>query len=94
LDVPDLDLPNKCSRVISKGGAMEWVHWRTGAAMLLPRLLAGRDRGPVFLAERRPTRPVASLDLCPVTHRDRLSYRRAAEIFEQSTRRLAHPNAP
>jgi integrase/recombinase XerD len=62
--------------------------------MLLPRLLAGRDRGPVLLAERRPTRPVASLDLCPVAHRDRLSYRRAAEIFEQSTRRLAHPNAP
>jgi integrase len=94
LDVPDLDLPNKRSRVISKGGAIEWVHWRTGAAMLLPRLLAERDRGPVFLAERRPTRPVASLDLCPVTHRARLSYRRAAEIFEQSTRRLAHPNAP
>jgi len=94
LDVPDLDLPNKRARVISKGGAIEWVHGRTGAAMLLPRLLAGRDRGPVFLAERRPTRPVASLDLCPVTHRARLSYRRAAEIFEQSTRRLAHPDAP
>ena len=90
LDVPDLDLPDKRARVISKGGAIEWLHWQTGAAMLLPRLLAGRDRGPVFLAERRPTRPVASLDLCLVTHRARLSYRRAAEIFEQSTRRLAH----
>lgn len=29
LDVPDLDLPNKRSRVISKGGAIERVHWRT-----------------------------------------------------------------
>ncbi len=47
----------------------------------------------MFLADRRPTRPVASLDLCPVTGRARLSYRRAAELFEQSTRRLAHPDA-
>jgi integrase len=94
LNVPDLDLPNKRARVISKGGATEWVHWQTGAALLLPRLLAGRDQGPVFLAERLPTRPVPSLDLCPVTQRARLSYRRAAEIFEQTTRRLAHPGAP
>jgi len=93
LDVPDLDLPDKRARVISKGGAIEWVHWQTGAALLLPRLLAGRARGPVFLADRLPTRPVASLDLCPVTGRARLSYRRAAELFEQSTRRLAHPDA-
>jgi len=93
LDVPDLDLPNKRARVISKGGAIEWVHWQTGAAMLLARLLTGRERGPVFLAERLPARPVASLDLCPITHRARLSYRRAAELFEQSTRRLAHPDA-
>ncbi len=55
--------------------------------------LSGRARGPVFLADRRPTRPVAWLDLCPVTGRARLSYRRAAELFKQSTRRLAHPDA-
>jgi len=85
--------PNKRGRVISKGGAIEWIHWQTGAAMLLPRLLAGRNRGPVFLAGRRPVRPVASLDLCPVTGRARLSYRRAAELFEQHTRHLAHPGA-
>ena len=48
----------------------------------------------MFLADRLPTRPVASLDLCPVTHRARPSYRRAAEIFEQSTRCLVHPDAP
>jgi len=94
LDAGDLDLPNKRARVISKGGATERVHWQTGAAILLPRLLAGRERGPVFLADRLPTRPVASLDLCPVTGRARLSYRRAAEIFEETTRRLAHPHAP
>ena len=93
LDVSDLDLPNKRAAVTSKGGAKEWVHWQTGAALLIPRLLAGRRAGPVFLSDRRPTRAVASLDLCPVTGRARLSYRRAAEIFEESTRRLAHPEA-
>ncbi len=28
LDVDDLDLPNKRARVISKGGAIEWIHCR------------------------------------------------------------------
>jgi integrase/recombinase XerD len=54
-------------------------------------LLAARDRRPVFLADRRPTRAVATADLCPVTGRARLSYRRAAEIFEEATRPLADP---
>ncbi|MEU7900613.1 hypothetical protein AB0B45_48270 [Nonomuraea sp. NPDC049152] len=76
-----------------KGGAIEWIHWQTGTALLLPRLLAGRAQGPVFLTDRKPTRPVASLGLCPITGRARLSYRRAAEIFEYSTRHLAHPDA-
>jgi len=49
------------------------VHWQTGAALLLPLLLGGRRRGPVFLAGRKPARPVATLDLCPVTGRARLS---------------------
>jgi site-specific recombinase XerC len=38
LDVPDLDLPGKRGRVISKGGTTDWVYWQTGTAMLLPRL--------------------------------------------------------
>ncbi|WP_080678019.1 tyrosine-type recombinase/integrase [Salinispora pacifica] len=91
LDVGDLDLGSKRARVVSKGGKTEWVFWQTGAAMLLPRLLAGRIRGPVFLADRKPTRAVAAVDLRPVTGRARLSYRRAAEIFEHATRRLADP---
>jgi len=65
LDVADLDLPNKRARVRSKGGAIEWVFWQTGAALLLPRLLSGRTTGPVFLADRQPTRVVPSVDLCP-----------------------------
>ena len=35
----------------------------TGTAMLLPRLLAGRREGPVFLTSRKPGRAVASGDL-------------------------------
>jgi integrase len=85
LDIEDLDLPNKRARVRSKGGAVEWVFWQTGAALLLPRLLAGRTTGPVFLADRQPTRAVPTLDRCPLTGRARLSYRRAAELFSHAT---------
>jgi integrase/recombinase XerD len=92
-DVPDLDLPGKRGRVISKGGTTDWVHWQTGTAMLLPRLLAGRREGPVFLTARKPGRAVATRDQCPVTRRARLSYRRAAESFELATRPLANPGA-
>jgi integrase len=85
LDIEDLDLPNKRARVRSKGGAVEWVFWQTGAALLLPRLLAGRTTGPVFLADRQPTRAVPSVDRCPLAGRARLSYRRAAELFSEAT---------
>jgi site-specific recombinase XerD len=92
LDIEDLETPDKRARVISKGGMTEWVHWQTGTALLLPRLLGGRRAGPVFLASRQPARPVPTADLCPVTGRARLSYRRTAELFSQHTCRLAHPS--
>ena len=85
LDVEDLDLANRRARVRSKGGAVEWVVWQTGSAQLLPRLLAGRTGGPIFLGDRRPTRAVAGLDLDPTSGRARLSYRRAAELFQART---------
>jgi integrase len=85
LDIEDLDLPNKRARVRSKGGATEWVFWQTGTALLLPRLLAGRSSGPVFHADRRPTRAVPGVDLCPHTGRARLSCRRAAEVFSAAS---------
>ena len=89
LDVADLDTTSRRARVVGKGGATEWVFWQTGAARLLPRLLAGRSAGPVFLAHRPPSRAVARVDLCPTTGRSRLSYRRAAEIFAAATAPLA-----
>jgi integrase/recombinase XerD len=85
LDVGDLDLANKRARGISKGGAVEWVHWQTPTARLPARLVAGRTSGPVFLADRAPTRPVPAGDLDPASGRARLSYRRAAALFHQTT---------
>jgi integrase len=83
IDVEDLDLDNRRARVRSKGGDIDHLYYQTAAARLLPRLIAGRTRGPLFLAERAPApaRAPATRDLCPTTGRARLSYRRAAEIF-------------
>jgi len=57
LDIGDLDRPGKRARMVSKGGDTDWVYYQTGTALLLPRLLTGRTRGPVFLAERAPPEP-------------------------------------
>jgi integrase len=83
VNVEDVDLDNKRARVRSKGGDIEWLHLQAGSARLLPRLIAGRTRGPLFLADRRPApaRAPAAADLCPTTGRARLSYRRAEELF-------------
>ena len=83
LNVEDVDLENKRARVRSKGGDTEWLHLQSGSARLLPRLIAGRPSGPLFLADRRPApaRMPAASDLCPYTSRGRLSYRRAEELF-------------
>jgi integrase len=83
IDVEQLDLDNRRARVRSKGGAIDWLYFQTGAARLLPRLIAGRSTGPLFLAERAPApaRVPAARDLDPSTGHARLSYRRAAEIF-------------
>ncbi|GHJ43652.1 hypothetical protein Cs7R123_09940 [Catellatospora sp. TT07R-123] len=82
LDVADLDLDDRRARV---GG--RWIGWRARTAALLPQLLAGRTRGPVFLADRRPgpARTPAAADRCPDTGRGRLSYERAEYLFKQAT---------
>jgi integrase/recombinase XerD len=87
LDIGDLDLANKRARVRSKGGDTDWVYFQTGAARLLPRLIGGRTRGPLFLTDRQPPpgRAPADEDLDRDTGRARLSYRRAEEIFQQAS---------
>jgi integrase len=87
LNVEDLELENKRARVRSKGGDVEWLHLQAGSARLLPRLVAGPARGPLFLSDRRPApaRMPAAADTCPVTGRARLSYRCAEELFSAAS---------
>ncbi|MGS2646854.1 sigma-70 family RNA polymerase sigma factor [Streptosporangium sp. G12] len=84
LNVEDLDLAGRRGKVAAGSG---WVHWRSGTAELLPRLVAGRRRGPLFLSDRRPGpgRLPAPADLCPETGRRRLSYERAEYLFKRAT---------
>ncbi|MEV4360144.1 tyrosine-type recombinase/integrase [Nonomuraea sp. NPDC049625] len=91
LDVDDLLPDDKRGKVVSKGGATDWVHWQSGTAQLLPRLTKGRNTGPVFLTTRKAPARTATRDKCRTTGRARLSYRRAAELFEFHTRALANP---
>ncbi|MER6582515.1 DUF6596 domain-containing protein [Nonomuraea sp. NPDC001023] len=78
LDVEDLDLPARRAATLT---------WGDGAAALLEELVAGRARGPLFLADRRPgpARTPAPADLCPETGRRRLSYERAEYLFKQAS---------
>lgn len=85
LDVPDLDLANRRAKVRRKGGAADIITWQTGTARLLPRLLNGRKTGPLFLTDRKARVALAPADIDPDSGRARLSYRRADEIFDQTT---------
>jgi integrase len=86
LDVLDLDLPNRRSKVVRKGGAIDVVIWQTGTARLLPRLLQGRKTGPVFLTDRRARVELPPCDIDPASGRARLSYRQAEELFKAASR--------
>ncbi|GII81913.1 hypothetical protein Sru01_68950 [Sphaerisporangium rufum] len=96
LDVENLDLDAMRGRVTTPragdgaaAGGVRWVTWRSGAARLLPGLIAGRRRGPLFLTDRRPgPARAAGRDLCPHTGRGRLSYERAEYLFKRATREL------
>jgi integrase/recombinase XerC/integrase/recombinase XerD len=96
LDIKDLDRRNRRSKVTRKGAAADIIVWQTGTARLLPRLLPrlldGRTKGPVFLTGRRARVALSAADVDPVSGRARLSYRRAEEIFTDLTRPLAHPD--
>lgn len=81
LNVEDLDLPNKQAKITAKGGDTMWITWGTDTAHLLPRLIAGRESGPLFLSEHRPgphrRATTDPNDICPETGRVRLGYDRA-----------------
>jgi hypothetical protein len=64
------------------------IAWSAGTWQLLSWLLAGRRHGPVFLTDRRARAGTNAGDVCPLTGRARMSYRRAAEIFTAHTRAL------
>jgi integrase len=86
LDAGMLHLASREARTAGSGRrSLEWSS-RTGD--LLSWLLAGRRAGPVFLTDRRAPAGTAAADLCPLTGKGRLSYRRAAEIFTEYTRPL------
>lgn len=79
----DLDFAGRRCQVKAKGArtkarrrgqaredfVLETVYWDAGTARLLPRLLKGRTRGPVFVAHRRPGpgKVVSPRDVCPDT---------------------------
>jgi len=63
------------------------VYWDAGTARLLPRLLKGRTRGPVFVTARRagPGKVIGHRDVCPDTGAARLSYGQARALLDIHT---------
>ncbi len=83
LNIEDLNVAERRATTVRKGGATDVLHWATGTARLLPKVIDGRTSGPLFLSERAPvpSRAPTRADLDASTGRARLSYRRAAEVF-------------
>lgn len=82
LDVEDLDMANRRSRVRRKGSAVDVVVWQSSTARLLPRYLKGRTSGPLFVTERKARDPQAPCDLDP-EGRARLSYEQCEMLFKR-----------
>lgn len=85
LNADELDLAGCRMKAMTAQGQ---IRWTAGTSDLLGWLLTGRRHGPVFLTGRRASAQVAARDLCPLTGRARMSYRRAAEIFTVHTAAL------
>ena len=100
VNIGDLDLSGRRCPVKAKGAAkarrrgvaredfvLETIYWDAGTARLLPRLLKGRTRGPVFITHRRPGpgKVVATRDVCRDTGCARPSYGQARGVLD------AHP---
>jgi len=84
LDADGVDLAGRRVR----SAAAIWLQFGPGTAELIGWLVAGRRTGPLFLTDRRAPAGTASADVCPLTGRARMSYRRAAEILTEWTRPL------
>ncbi|WP_371099504.1 tyrosine-type recombinase/integrase [Streptomyces sanglieri] len=101
VNIEGLDLAGRRAPVKSKGAkpkvrrrgtvradyVLETVFWDAGTARLLPRLLKGRTRGPVFVTHRRPGpgKMLSARDVCPDTGLARLSYGQARALLDQHT---------
>src|SRR5262249_7605104 len=85
LDAADLDINANRAKTAASSVVIEWS---AETSDLLGWLLAGRRHGPVFLTGRRAPAQAADCDVCPLTHRARMSYRRPAEIFTAPTAAL------
>ncbi|MFD7788523.1 hypothetical protein ACFV4Q_36380 [Streptomyces nojiriensis] len=53
LNVGDLYPQDKRGKITAKGGAAEWIHWQSGTAQPLPRLIARPETGRARLSYRR-----------------------------------------
>lgn len=87
LNIENISVENRDAVIVGKGGNAERIYWTSTTARLLPRLVNGRTRGPLFVGDRKPRShlaPAAS-DLCEATGRARLSYRRAEEIWKKAS---------
>ena len=56
IDVEDQELDTKRVRIRTKGGDTDWLHFETGSARLLPRLIAGRAAGRYSSPTAPPSR--------------------------------------
>jgi integrase/recombinase XerD len=75
-------------RRVRPEGARSVISVSAETGELLSWLLAGRRHGPLFRTDRRAPAGTPPADVCPLTGRGRMSYRRAAEIFAERTRPL------
>jgi integrase/recombinase XerC len=101
VNIEELDLAGRRAPVKSKGArprtrrrgapreefVLETVYWDAGTARLLPRLIKGRTRGPVFVTHRKPGpgKVVGPRDVCPGTGLVRLPYGQGRALLDAHT---------